>query len=174
MPPKPSSWATNMRLGVEVHPGERARAERQVVRGREAEVEALEVARGTSRSRRAGGARGRPAARAGGGCSPGSGQSRWRSASSASVPMRAMEQLLGASRRVGAHEHRHVGGHLVVARARGVELAADRARRSRSAAARSPCARPRRPAATWKRSSSISARTSLQPALERREVVLGR
>ena len=66
--------------------------------------------------------------------------------------------------RVGAGEHRHVGGHLVVARARRVQLAADRRRRSRSAAARSPCGCPRRPSRNSKRPSSSSSATRSRPA----------
>ena len=49
---------------------------------------------------------------------------------SASCDEHALQVLRGARRvveRVRAGEHRHVGGDLVVARARGVQLAADRA-----------------------------------------------
>ena len=57
-----------------------------------------------------------------------------------SAPRSARRARVGAL----AHEERQVGRHLVVARAAGVQLAADRADRSRSAAARSPCGCPRR------------------------------
>ena len=116
--------------GVEVHPGQRARAERQVVGGGHAEVEALEVAaelpevgqqvvREVDRlgALEVGVAGQRPVEVALG--ELGRACPSARSSSSSAVEA------------VRAHEHRHVGGHLVVARAGGVQLAADRARRSR-------------------------------------------
>ena len=122
MPAKPSSCATNMRLGVEVHARQRARAERQVVGGGQAEAEALEVAAelpevGEQVVREVHGlgalevgvAGHRPVEVALGQLHERSHQAR---------------QLLPRRERVGAHQHRHVGGHLVVARAGGVQLAA--------------------------------------------------
>ena len=87
-----------------------------------AKREALAVARAASRRRRAGGGRGRPAARAGGACSRAAASRGGASAASSSARM----QVLDARRRVAggvAHEQRDVRGDLVVARARGVQLA---------------------------------------------------
>ena len=70
-------------------------------------------------------------------------------------------QRLDRPQGVRAGEHRHVGGDLVVARAGGVELAADRRRRSRSAGARRPCGCPRRSRGTrtrWRRAPPAHAR----------------
>ena len=113
-----------MRLGVEVHAGQRAGAERQVVRGRHAEVEALEVAAELPEV-------GEQVVRE---------VDRLRALEVRVAGQRPVEVALGQLHerghqlaqqrlrveRVSAHEHRHVGGHLVVARAGGVELAADR------------------------------------------------
>ena len=109
---------------VEVHAGERPRAERQVVRGGHAEVEALEVApelpevgqqvvREVHRlgALEVGVARHPPVQVA-------LGQLHER-------PHQALEQLPRLEA-VGPDHHRHVRGHLVVARAGGVELPAHR------------------------------------------------
>ena len=109
---------------VEVHPGQRARAERQVIRGGEAEVEALEIAAELPEVRQqvmrevdglgplqVGVAGERPVEVALGQPLQG--------------PHQPEHQDLGLEG-VSAHEHGHVGGHLVVARAGGVQLAPHR------------------------------------------------
>ena len=111
-------------VGEEVHPGERAGTERHRVARAHALVEPLDVAAELPEPRhqvvrQVDGLR----------------ALQVRLAGEAPVEMllgalqqhlqQLDEQLLGAER-VGAHEEREVGGHLVVARARGVELAADR------------------------------------------------
>ena len=70
--------------------------------------------------------RDRPAGRAAGACSRASasrGGARRAATSTLCRPLQRLERPQG----VRAREHRHVGGDLVVARARGVQLAADRA-----------------------------------------------
>ena len=113
-------------VGGEVHARQRAGAERQLLGRLAHEREALRVAARASRSRRAGGARGRPAGRAAGACSRASpSRGGARRASSERGAQRGDPRQRGL--RVGAREQHEVGGDLVVARARGVELAADRA-----------------------------------------------
>ena len=116
------------RLAVEVpvEPGQRAGAERHRRRGRGGVGEPLRVARAASRSRRAGDGRGRPAGRAAGGCSRASASRRGASASVSSRSISAAISSLARARAL-AHVERQVGGHLVVAGAAGVELAAQRA-----------------------------------------------
>ena len=107
-------------------PGQRAGAERQQRRLLERRSASARGRARASRRRRAGGGRGRRAARAAGACSPAAPSRGARSATSTSV---AMQRLDAPSTRRGAAsrgEQRDVGRDLVVARARGVQLAADR------------------------------------------------
>ena len=133
-------------VGVEVHAGQRAGPERQPRRRLEAELEPLLVAReapevGEQVVAQVDGLRALEVRVAG---------HRPVDMAVGDVGQRAHQvlDLVARSERVRAHEHRDVGGHLVVARAGGVQLAARPVRRSRSRAARSPCARPRRRAGT--------------------------
>ena len=125
MPPKPSSSATNMRLVSKFTPASAPAPSGSSPCAVEAEVEALEVAAEL----------------------PEVGQQVVREVHGLGAlevgvaGHRPVEVALGLARaaapsgrssstlrleRVGAHEQGHVGGHLVVARACGVQLAADR------------------------------------------------
>ena len=98
------------RLPVElpVQAGEGARAERHRARGPAGGREAVGVARGASRTRRAGGGRARRAGRAAGGCSRASRQSRWRPARSSSVSRRPRAARCAAPARSATNSARSV------------------------------------------------------------------
>ena len=112
-------------VGVEVHAGQRAGAERQRRRllGGEAQARAVALEHPDVGEQVV--ARGRRAARAAGACSPAAAS---RGGARRRRPARAMSAVtLGAAARARlAREQRDVGGDLVVARARGVQPAADR------------------------------------------------
>ena len=124
MPPKPSSWATNIRLVSKFTPASAPAPSGQVVGGGEAEVEALEVA---AELPEVGEQVVREVHRLGA-LQVGVAGKRPVEVALGELDERAHQpeqQLLGGQA-VRPHEHRHVGGHLVVARARGVELPAHR------------------------------------------------
>ena len=111
--------------GVEVHPGESARAERQLVGGGHAEVESLRVAPELPEpGQQVVGQVDRLGA-----LHVGVAGQRPVEVALRQLDERGHQRVQQRARleAVGAHEHRHVGGHLVVARAGGVEPAARRA-----------------------------------------------
>ena len=124
-PAKPSSRG-DQRRGRSRSSRPRARPRRAAARSsRRARTRSAARRAGTSRSTPAGGARGRRAGRAGGACSRASPSPRGARRAATSTLWSALQRL-ERLQRVRAREHRHVGGDLVVARARGVQLAADR------------------------------------------------
>ena len=133
-------------VGVEVHAGQRARAERQLLGRAEHELEAPGVAAehpevGEQVVREVDGLGALEVRVAG---------HRPVEVALGEVDQRRLQRAQAVERaeRVRAREQREVGRHLVVARARGMQLVPDRARRSRSAAARPPCGCRRRRART--------------------------